>query len=256
MGSGASPEVHCRVTPSVGRPRPQPPRTPYAQWSLSRLREEAVQRGLVPSISEEWWRAILHEVEVSHQSIRTWKTSPDPLFEYKNRKVIRLIRNRHNSLVVPLADGVGPIQLIPQCGEGWIPHQRTARKLAEYHCKFGTVYDFLTLNGFHQWLFRRVYRMEHAANWLGYLKDVRAEHPRDQWVNQILGCREQPLEGGHSSLGESDQGATVFHAHSGESAEAGEVPRRGPPEAGPGRGDLHDPPGRGPGARLGGPLSQ
>ena len=72
----------------------------------------------------------------------------------------------------------------------------------------------------------------------------------------MLGRGEQPLEGGYSSLGESEQGATVSHAPSAESAEPGEVPRRIPREAGLGRGDLHDPRGRGPGARLGGPLSQ
>ena len=44
---------------------------------------------------------IIHKDENSHQSIRTWKTSPDPLFKDKNRGVIRLIRNRHNPLVVP-----------------------------------------------------------------------------------------------------------------------------------------------------------
>jgi hypothetical protein len=33
-----------------------------------------VQRGIVESISEEWLRVLLHEDEVSLQSIRTWKT--------------------------------------------------------------------------------------------------------------------------------------------------------------------------------------
>ena len=146
---------------------------PYAQWSLSRLREQAVQRGLVPSISEEWWCVTRHEDEVSHQSIRTWKTSPDPLFEDKMRQVIQLIRIRHNPPVVSSADKVGPIHLIPHGGQGWFPKQRLGRIPAEHHRKFGTVYDFLALNLFHQWLFGRVYRTEHAANWLEHLKDVR-----------------------------------------------------------------------------------
>ncbi len=61
---------------------------------------------------------ILHEDEVSHQSIRTWKTSPDPFFEYKKRKVTRLSGNRHNPPVVPSADKVGPIKLAPHGEEG------------------------------------------------------------------------------------------------------------------------------------------
>ncbi len=52
--------------------RPRDLGLPYAQWSLSRLLEQAVQRGIAESISEEWLRLILHEDEVSHQSIRTW----------------------------------------------------------------------------------------------------------------------------------------------------------------------------------------
>ena len=144
-----------------------------------------MQRGIVESISEEWLRGALYEDEVSHQSIRTWKTSPDPLFEAKKRKLDPLTRKRPDSPVVLSADEIGPIQLIPHGGEGWIPHKRPGRIPAQYHREFGTVYYFLTLNVFHQRLFGRVYRTKHSANWLEYLKDVRAEYPRDQWINLI-----------------------------------------------------------------------
>src|SRR3970040_1275780 len=60
---------------------------PYQEWSLARLREEAVRRGIVESISEEWLRVILHEADVSRQSIRTWKTSKEPDFAGKKRAV-------------------------------------------------------------------------------------------------------------------------------------------------------------------------
>ena len=165
--------------------RPRDLGLPYAQWSLSRLRQQAVQRGRVPSISEEWLRVILHEDEVSHQSIRTWKTSPDPRFEEKKRKIDRWTRTRHNPPIVLSADEIGPIQLIPHGGEGWFPQQRPGRIPAEYNRKFGTVYYFLTLNVFHQRLFGRVYGTKHAANWLEYRKNVRAQYRRDQWVNLI-----------------------------------------------------------------------
>jgi hypothetical protein len=158
---------------------------PYAQRSLCRLREPAVQRGLVPSISEEWLRVIPREIEVFHQSIRTWKTSPDPLFEEKKRKIDQLTRKRHNPPVVLSADEIGSIQLIPHEGERWFPRQCPGRIPTEYHREFGTVYYLLTLNVFHQRLFSRVYRTKHAANWLEYLKDVRAEYPGDQWINLI-----------------------------------------------------------------------
>ncbi|MGI0055308.1 MAG: IS630 family transposase [Thermoplasmata archaeon] len=165
--------------------RPKDLGLPYAQWSLSRLREQAVQRGIVESISEEWLRVILHEDDVSHQSIRTWKTSPDPLFEEKKRKVDQLTRKRHNPPIVLSMDEIGPIQLIPHGGEGWFPERVPGRIPAEYEKKFGTAYYFLTLNVFHQKLHGRAYRTKHAANWLDYLKDVRPEYPSDEWVNLV-----------------------------------------------------------------------
>jgi hypothetical protein len=39
--------------------RPKDLGLPYTQWSLSRLREEAMNRGVVDSISEEWLRVLL-----------------------------------------------------------------------------------------------------------------------------------------------------------------------------------------------------
>ena len=94
---------------------------PYAQWSLSRLREQAVQRGIVTSISEEWLRVILHEDDVSHQSIRTWKISPNPLFEEKKRKIDQLTRRRHNPPVVLSMDEIEPIQFDPSRRGGMVP---------------------------------------------------------------------------------------------------------------------------------------
>ncbi len=38
---------------------------------------------------------------------------------------------------------------------------------------------------FHQRLFGRVYRTKHAANWLDYLRGVRAKYPLDPCVNLI-----------------------------------------------------------------------
>ena len=165
--------------------RPKDLGLPYAQWSLSRLREQAVVRGIVPSISEEWLRVILHEDDVSHQSIRTWKTSPDPLFEEKKRKIDQLTRKRSNPPIVLSSDEIGPIQLIPHGGEGWFPEKVPGRIPAEYEKKFGTVYYMLTLNVFHQRLKGRVYRTKHSVNWLDHLKAVRSDYPADKWVSWI-----------------------------------------------------------------------
>lgn len=162
--------------------RPKDLGLPYAQWSLSRLREEAMKRGLVDSISEEWLRVILHESEVSHQSLRTWKESPDPEREVKKRYIERLTRMPHNPPVVLSGDEIGPIQLIPQGGSGWFPTGLPGRIPAEYHKEFGTTYYFLMLNVYHQQLSGQVAPTKHAVRWLEFLKEERAKYPDDQLV--------------------------------------------------------------------------
>ena len=162
--------------------RPKELDLPCAEWSLSRLREEAIKRGVVPSISEEWLRVILHEADVSHQSIRTWKQSTDPEFDKKKRLIEWLTDQKHNPPIVLSADEIGPIQLIPHGGDGWFPEGRPGRIPAEYSKKYGTTYYFLGLNVFHQELWGRVYRTKHSVNWLEFLQGLRSAYPTDQWV--------------------------------------------------------------------------
>jgi transposase len=162
--------------------RPKDLGLPYAQWSLARLREEAMKRGVVGSIGPEWLRVILHESDVSHQSLRTWKESPDPEREKKRRYIEKLTRMPHNPPVVLSADEIGPIQLIPQGGSGWFPEQRPGRIPAEYSKEYGTTYYFLALNVYHQQLSGQVYPTKHAVKWLEFLKEERAKYPTDQVV--------------------------------------------------------------------------
>ena len=158
--------------------RPKDLGLPFQEWSLSRLRKAAMDRGVVESISEEWLRVILHESELSHQSIRTWKESTDPEFEKKKRRVDKLTRKRHNPPVVISADEVGPIQLIRRGGKGWFKERRPGRIPAEYRRFNGTVYYFLALNVHHQQLSGEVRRTKHAVNWLEFIKRERARYPR------------------------------------------------------------------------------
>lgn len=158
---------------------------PYTQWSLSRLREEAMQRGVVATIREEWLRVILLESEVGHQSLRTGKESSDPEREVKKAYIEKLTRQPHNPPVVLSGDEIGPIQLIPQGGAGWFPRERPGRIPAEYHKGLGTTYYFLMLNVYHQQLSGAVYRTKHSVNWLEFLKEERAKYPADEPVYLI-----------------------------------------------------------------------
>jgi transposase len=165
--------------------RPKDLGLPFQQWSLSRLRKAAMDRGIVESISEEWLRVILHEADISHQSIRTWKESSDPEFEKKKQRVDRLTRKRHNPPVVISADEIGPIQLIPHGGKGWFGLGRPGRIPADYNRKFGTVYYMLSLNVHRQKLSGDVYLTKHAVKWLEFMRRERAKYPRDHVVYWI-----------------------------------------------------------------------
>jgi transposase len=175
-------DEHRKGLVALATSRPKDLGLPYAEWSLGRLREEAIKREIVETISEEWLRVILHEAEVSHQSIRTWKQSTDPEFEKKKQRIEWLTDQSHNPPIVLSADEIGPIQLIPHGGEGWFPKARPGRIPAEYSRKYGTTYYFLGLNVFHQRLRGRVYRTKHSVNWLEFLKDLRSEYPPNELV--------------------------------------------------------------------------
>jgi transposase len=56
---------------------------PFTHWSLKTLRDEAVRRRLVPSVSIETVRQVLKKHRVTLQRTKTWKESNDPQFEEK-----------------------------------------------------------------------------------------------------------------------------------------------------------------------------
>ncbi len=56
---------------------------PFTQWSLEKLRDEAVRRKIVDSISIETVRTILERHNVRYQRTKTWKESNDPEFDAK-----------------------------------------------------------------------------------------------------------------------------------------------------------------------------
>lgn len=63
-----------------------PPRViglPFTQWSLAKLREEAIRRKIVDDISIETVRTILEKHKISYQHTKTWKESNDPEFVVK-----------------------------------------------------------------------------------------------------------------------------------------------------------------------------
>lgn len=170
---------------SLATSRPRGLGLPFAQWSLARLRDEAVRQGIVPSISLEWLRVVLDEADISHQSIKTWKESKDPKFEEKKRRIDRLTHKQHNPPVVLSMDEIGPIAQIPHGGISLAPRGHPDRVRATYSKKGGTRDLYLTLNVYHQRLSGRFYRPKGGKNWLRYLRRERSRYPVDQRVYVI-----------------------------------------------------------------------
>jgi transposase len=73
----------------IATSRPRDLGLPFSRWSLSKLRDCLIARGVVESISLSWLRRILQEADLSFQKTRTWKESNDPNFESKKNASCR-----------------------------------------------------------------------------------------------------------------------------------------------------------------------
>lgn len=162
--------------------RPRDLGLPFGQWSLRRLRDTAVTRGLVESISLEWLRVICDEADVTHQSIRTWKESKDPHFEDRWSRIDRLTVKRHNPPIVLSMDEIVPISLKPHGGKGSFRKGLPGRIPATHKKPNGTRYQYDCLNVFHQTLSVKLEEPKGGRIWLRFMKYQRAKHPPDQRV--------------------------------------------------------------------------
>jgi transposase len=64
------------------------------QWSLPKLRGYLIEQGIVPRISVEWLRQLLHRRRIRLRRTKTWKESTDRLFWEKYQAIRRLYRRR------------------------------------------------------------------------------------------------------------------------------------------------------------------
>jgi transposase len=63
---------------------------PFSTWSLPKLADFLVAKGVVDDISHEGLCLLLREEGVSFQAAKTWKTSTDPDYEAKKNRVLDL----------------------------------------------------------------------------------------------------------------------------------------------------------------------
>ena len=83
---GRIPIVHAtqlRALVEVALSSPLARGLPFATWSVASLSTYCRAQGLLPEVSDEWVRRLLHRQGLTPQRIRTWKTSADPAFERK-----------------------------------------------------------------------------------------------------------------------------------------------------------------------------
>jgi transposase len=103
---------------------------PFSTWSLTKLADHLVRKGVVEDISHEGLRALLREEGVSFQAIKIWKTSNDPDFEVKKNRILELYDLADGKAqpkagdpdVVICYDEFGPLNLQPHPGRHWAEH--------------------------------------------------------------------------------------------------------------------------------------
>jgi len=76
-------EEHRSLIIELALTPPQALGLPFTQWSIPKLMEEAIRRGIVKEISDETIRLMLKENKISYQRTKTWKESNDPEFDAK-----------------------------------------------------------------------------------------------------------------------------------------------------------------------------
>ncbi|MPZ92848.1 MAG: hypothetical protein GEU68_14720 [Actinobacteria bacterium] len=119
-------EMRSRIV-EIAATRPQLLKEPFTRWSLTKLRDYLINSKVVPSISKERLRQILLEEKVFIHRTKSWKRSPDPDFDKKAARVLRLYRRPPGDGVVICFDEHGPISPIPHPGWSWTPPGRAQR---------------------------------------------------------------------------------------------------------------------------------
>jgi len=165
--------------------RPKDLGLPFQEWSLDRLRREAVARGIIDDISTTWLGVILDEEAISYQEAKTWKESKDPQLQEKKERIERLLRKKHNPPVVVAADEMGALNLIPRKGKGWHPKGEPHRIPATYHKDKGIRYWFGAYHVGGNRLWGQLEPHKGGVPWLAFVQKIRAQFPADQRIYLI-----------------------------------------------------------------------
>jgi transposase len=158
------------------------------QWSLPKLRDYLIEQKIVPTLSVEWLRQLLHRFKIRLRRTKTWKESTDPDFWRKYRAIRRLYRHRPSDGRRLSVDEFGPLNLQPRPGQCFAcPGKlRVQRLRATYSRKLGirhflAFYDLETDRLYGQFTARKTW-----VQFMAFLKWARARYPAWQKLHIVL----------------------------------------------------------------------
>jgi transposase len=175
---------------------------PFSTWSLTKLADHLVRKGVVEDISHEGLRALLREEGVSFQAIKTWKESNDPDFEAKKNRILELYDLADGKAqptpgdpdVVICYDEFGPLNLQPHPGRHWAERDTLGaprsgprrRRRATYLRPHGVrhllaAYDLSTDK-----LYGHVKTKKGRSEFLAFMRYVRSLHPPQLRIAIVL----------------------------------------------------------------------
>jgi len=159
------------------------------RWSLRRLRRYLIRTKVVKVISREQLRRILNDAGVTYQRTRTWKWSPDPLFEAKKDWVLAAYAAAEAGTldgVVVSFDECGPISLRPWPGSAWARLKRPPRQRATFNRRNGVRYLFGAYDVGADHLIGELWAQKNAAAVLRFLKSIRRRYPAEVTVYFVM----------------------------------------------------------------------
>lgn len=149
-------------------------------WTLDRMRDTVVREGIVETISKERLREILHEEAVSFQAVKTWKSSNDPDFADKVRRIRELTDRDHNPPIVVAVDEMGSISLRPYGGRTWAAEGHPDRVRATYNRLGGVRHLMGMYDYYHKTLRGYLSPRKTGRDWVKFLRYVRSWYPQTQ----------------------------------------------------------------------------
>lgn len=189
----------------VALSRPADHGLPFSTWSLSKLAEFLVAEGVVEDISHEGLRTLLHQAGVSFQAVKTFKTSTDPDYEAKKRRVLhlydladgRVAAGEHSGdgmvdpEVVICLDEFGPLNLQPHPGRQWAPravgagdqdHPRRRRRRATYTRPHGVRHLLAAFDLSRNKMYAHVKVRKTRTQFLAFCRYLRSLYPLRQRI--------------------------------------------------------------------------